>query len=102
MTEKRKNRVHCAGIDAPPEAVAIQSPTPPAAGAARNARLRSGAGARKSVGGSVATFIKLVFGVVFAVGTALGVAWALVRYATTTKRFAVSTIEVAGARRIDQ
>ncbi len=52
--------------------------------------------------GWVATGLKVVVGVALIVGAVLGISWGVYRYAKTTPRFSVKSIEIEGTKRLSR
>jgi cell division protein FtsQ len=89
-------RLHGASIAAPDEGFSAgESPVPPAAHAGRKAAPAAGGGRFQRV----ATFLRVALGATIVVGVAVGVTWSAHRYALTSPRFAVRTVQVEGGRR---
>jgi cell division protein FtsQ len=89
----RKNgRVHGAAVSAPPEDFASgESPLPGAVGARQKPR---------GFGAKLLAAIRLGAGLAVVVGAAAGVAIGVHRYALSTPRFALTTLELSGQKRL--
>jgi cell division protein FtsQ len=99
---KRPKSMHGAALDAPSEGgfVPGESPTPPPAGVKANQKkARAASQPDTSMASALWSWLKLGAGVLIAVAAALAVAWGIVRYALSTPRFALTALEVEGARR---
>jgi cell division protein FtsQ len=94
----RAPRLHGASVSAPSEEVAVgESPAPPKAG--RSAKsVPPGEGG--SLLGRLALALKLLAGLAVVVVASSAVAYSLHRYALTTHRFAIQTLDVHGGRRL--
>lgn len=100
MTQRRA-RAHGAAVVAPSEDYEVDDSPEPAAvkGPARNRFANEPSGARK-LAARVLAALKLVMGLAIVIGVALAVAYSVHRYALTTPRFALKTIELVGAQRL--
>lgn len=100
MSRRQKTR-HGAHVSAPREDgfTGDDSPEPPGVAARRSAAGRSVPPGPPGALAKLWSFTKLGAGVILVVAASLGVAWGAHRYALTTPRFAIQTIEVQGARK---
>ena len=94
-------RFHGGGIVAPDEGFAAGESPVPGAVRAKAERARSeydlGQQRARSVGALLWSALKLASGLAVVVGASLAVAWSAHHYALTSPRFAIRTVELAGA-----
>jgi cell division protein FtsQ len=95
-------------VSAPPELFDVSdSPTPPGfvankRRASKPARSRKAGRADGAFVSKIATGIRLVVGLAIVVGASTAVAWSIHRYAMTTHRFGIKTVNVTGNSRLTQ
>ena len=93
---------HRARAESAPGATSAGSVGRPARKAAGKTGSTPGSGGSEGAVGATLGLLKLFAGVVLAVGAALLVAWGILRYATSTPRFSIKTVEVVGNSRLSQ
>ncbi len=98
-----KEHKHGAAVSAPDESVLDESPTPPRSNARRRKKSAPGKSdpppAQPGLVRATWSLLKLFVGVAIVVGAAGAVAWGAHRYAMSSPRFAVRTVEISGTKR---
>ncbi|HMR80250.1 MAG TPA: FtsQ-type POTRA domain-containing protein [Polyangiaceae bacterium] len=95
----RKKRAHGDHLSAPDENGSVdgESPLPPAAKPRRAVAGQSVPPPAQGTWSKIWSGTKLLAGVLLVVGVSVGVAWGAHRYALTTPRFAIRSVEIQGA-----
>jgi cell division protein FtsQ len=102
MSQKRV-RAHGAAVTAPSEDYSVDdSPEPSSVKekAGRNRAVSTPAAAPRRFVGQVFAALKLAAGLAVVIGVAVAVAYSVHRYALTTPRFALKTVDLVGAKRL--